>query len=91
MKTVMWSVDTVDWRKPEPTAMVERVLSKVHAGAMILMHPTDPTAKGLEKMIQGIQEKGYQIGTVTELMSEERISFDIKRDDNRGKQVDTEN
>src|SRR5690606_24242439 len=45
MKTVLWTVDTIDWRKPHPDEMVERVLSKVHHGAMILMHPTEPTAK----------------------------------------------
>lgn len=73
MKTVMWSVDTVDWRKPNSTEMVERVLSKVHNGAMILMHPTSPTAKGLESLIVGLQEKGYKIGTVSELLSEDRV------------------
>lgn len=73
MKTVLWSVDTIDWRKPHPTEMVDRVLSKVHNGAMILMHPTEPTTKGLESLIIGIREKGYKIGTVSELLSEDRM------------------
>ncbi len=51
---------------------------------MILMHPTEPTAKGLESMIEGIQEKGYRIGTVSELLSEERITLGVTLDDNRG-------
>lgn len=73
MKTVLWTADTIDWRKPEPSEMVERVLSKVHNGTMILMHPTDSTARGLESLIIGVQEKGYKIGTVSELLSEERM------------------
>ncbi|NEU29325.1 polysaccharide deacetylase family protein [bacterium LRH843] len=81
MKTVMWTVDTVDWRKPNSQEMVQRVLSKVHNGAMILMHPTEPTAKGLESLINGIHEKGYHIGTVSELLSEERITLGVTLND----------
>ena len=74
MKTILWTVDTVDWRKPEPSEMVRRVVSKVENGSMILMHPTDPVAKGLEAMISDIKAKGLQIGTVSELMSEKRVN-----------------
>jgi peptidoglycan-N-acetylglucosamine deacetylase len=73
MKTILWSVDTVDWRNPNPDEMVDRVLSKVHPGAMILMHPTASTAAGLEKLIKGIKDKGLSIGTVSELMDEKRM------------------
>ena len=36
----MWSVDTIDWQKPTPDVLINRVMSKVHNGAIILMHPT---------------------------------------------------
>lgn len=75
MKTILWSVDTVDWRKPDPNEMVNRVLSKLHNGAMILMHPTEPTAAGLEALIKGIQAEGYRIGPVSELLSEKRVTL----------------
>ncbi|WP_096199408.1 polysaccharide deacetylase family protein [Bacillus sp. FJAT-45350] len=80
MKTIMWSVDTVDWRKPEPHTMVQNVLGKVHPGAMILMHPTSSTAAGLEQLILGLKSKGYQIGTVSQLMDPSRTSFGVTRD-----------
>ncbi|MCY8103931.1 polysaccharide deacetylase family protein [Bacillus mojavensis] len=73
MGTVMWTVDTIDWKKPAPSALQTRVLSKIHNGAMILMHPTDPTAESLEALITKIKEKGYALGTVTELMDETRL------------------
>ena len=73
MKTILWTVDTIDWRKPETSEMVNRVLSKVENGSMVLMHPTKPTAEGLEAMIRGIKEKGYELGTVSDLMSEKRM------------------
>ncbi|WP_026674236.1 polysaccharide deacetylase family protein [Alkalihalobacterium bogoriense] len=81
MHTIMWSVDTIDWRKPDPQTMVDNVLSKVHPGAMILMHPTSSTAGGLEQLIIGLKAKGYQIGTVSHLMDESRLSFGVALDD----------
>ncbi|MEH7124732.1 polysaccharide deacetylase family protein [Bacillus sp. JJ1532] len=73
MKTILWTVDTVDWRKPPASEMVRRVVSKIENGAMVLMHPTKPTAEGLETMITNIKAKGYKLGTVSELMSEKRV------------------
>ena len=73
MYTILWTVDTVDWKKPSTSEMVHRVLSEVENGSMILMHPTKPVAEGLENMIDAIEKKGLQLGTVSELMSENRI------------------
>nr|WP_255367891.1 polysaccharide deacetylase family protein [Psychrobacillus sp. OK032] len=73
MKTILWTVDTVDWKKPSPSEMVTRVVTKVENGSMILMHPTEPVAEGLDSMISTIKAKGYQLGTVSDLMSEKRI------------------
>ncbi|MGG7618900.1 polysaccharide deacetylase family protein [Bacillus coreaensis] len=71
--TVMWSVDTIDWQKPTPEQLINRVMGKVHKGAMILMHPTDSTAKALDELIKQIKLEKYEINTVSELLSEERI------------------
>ncbi len=73
MYTILWTVDTIDWRNPNTSEMVNRVVSEVHPGAMILMHPTKPTAEGLDQMIQEIKEKGYELGTVSDMMNEKRI------------------
>ncbi len=73
LKTVMWSVDTIDWQKPDPSVIVNRVTKKLHNGAIILMHPTDSTAKSLEQLITAIKAKNIRLGTITNLMKEERI------------------
>jgi probable sporulation protein (polysaccharide deacetylase family) len=73
MYTILWTVDTVDWRSPEPISMAQKVLQQIEPGAMILMHPTASSTGGLEQLITGIKAKGYQISTVTNLLSEERI------------------
>ena len=73
MGTIMWSVDTIDWQKPTPDVLIQRVMSKVHNGAIILMHPTAATAQSLEQLILQIKNKKLQINTVSNLLSEERI------------------
>lgn len=76
MKTILWTVDTVDWKQPKTSDMVTRVVAEASNGSMILMHPTKPVAEGLGSMIRGIKEKGLKLGTVSELMNEERINSD---------------
>lgn len=73
MKTILWTVDTVDWRKPETSEMVARVVAGVSSGSMVLMHPTKAVFEGLETMIIEIKGKGHRLGTVSDLMSEKRI------------------
>jgi len=73
METILWTVDTIDWRNPRPEQLITRVTSKLHPGAMILMHPTDSTTKSLERLIEHIKEQQLRIGTVSKLMDEERI------------------
>ena len=73
MKTVMWTVDTIDWQKPSPDLLINRVITKIDNGSMVLMHPTESTTKSLNRLITLIKEKGLQISTVSDLMSEERM------------------
>ncbi|ETI70323.1 polysaccharide deacetylase family protein [Neobacillus vireti] len=73
MLTVMWTVDTVDWKKPSPEVLINRVMSKIDNGSMVLMHPTESTANSLDKLITLIEQRNLKIGTVSELMNEERI------------------
>ncbi len=73
MRTVMWSIDTIDWQKPTPDVLINRVMSKIHNGAIILMHPTESTEKSLEQLIVQIKEKNLQIDTISELVKEDRI------------------
>ncbi|SDI94822.1 polysaccharide deacetylase family protein [Natribacillus halophilus] len=74
MYTVLWTVDTVDWQNPEPDAMVERVADNIHPGATVLMHPTEPTAEGIGEMIERIQRQDLEIGPISSVMSENRVT-----------------
>ncbi|MFD1360382.1 polysaccharide deacetylase family protein [Lentibacillus salinarum] len=72
MKTILWSVDTIDWKNPSVSVMMNRVNANIHPGATLLMHPTSSIAEGLDSLIKNINEQGYRIGTVSNLLSAER-------------------
>lgn len=57
----MWSVDTIDWQRPDPDIIVKRVMNKVHNDAIILMHPTEPTVKALPAMLTQLKQDGYKM------------------------------
>lgn len=73
MFTVLWTLDTVDWQKPSPNTIIQRIIPKVNNGHLILMHPTDSTVEALPELIRQIKEKGLMIGTVNETLSTKRI------------------
>lgn len=68
-RTILWSVDTIDWRNPPPGVIVNRVVKKIHNGAIILMHPTEPTTKALPEILNYFKTHGYRCVTVSELLA----------------------
>jgi len=67
-KTIMWSIDTIDWKREGTDAILRRVLKNPHNGAFILMHPTEYTVKALPTMIDELRRKGYEIGRISDLL-----------------------
>lgn len=73
LKTVLWTLDTVDWMNPSPTSVVAKISKKVEAGSLILMHPTKASKEALKGMIEAVRGKGLELGTVEETLSPARI------------------
>lgn len=71
--TVLWTIDTIDWRNPSSQQVMGRIKGKLEPGALILMHPTTATEKTLPLMIQYMKEQGYVPGTVSHTLSSERL------------------
>ncbi|WP_373229543.1 polysaccharide deacetylase family protein [Cohnella sp.] len=72
LRTVLWTLDTLDWKKPEPSTVVAKVSKQVSPGSLILMHPTATSQGALRGMINVIKGKGYSLGTVSETLSSDR-------------------
>ncbi|MBE9115825.1 polysaccharide deacetylase family protein [Lusitaniella coriacea LEGE 07157] len=70
---VMWSIDTKDYARPNAHLLAQRVLGQAHPGAIVLMHDgggnRSRTVEALPMIIRGLQEKGYEMVTVPEMLA----------------------
>ncbi len=64
-KTIMWTRDTIDWRDKDSNLIYERAVKNASGGDLVLMHPTECTATILPKIIDTLQEKGFNLTTVS--------------------------
>ncbi|KGG80855.1 polysaccharide deacetylase family protein [Caloranaerobacter azorensis] len=68
-KTIMWSIDTIDWRNDSTKEkIIERVISKSHNSAIVLMHPKRETIKALPVIIETLKKEGYKIGRISDII-----------------------
>ncbi|GIP33120.1 polysaccharide deacetylase family protein [Paenibacillus sp. J2TS4] len=73
LRTVLWTIDTVDWKKPSPQTIITKIANRLEPGAMILMHPTESASLSLPEMIREIKSRDLVLGTVSELLSTDRV------------------
>jgi probable sporulation protein (polysaccharide deacetylase family) len=66
--TVMWTIDTVDWKKPSYQQIVNKVIENAQPGAIVLMHPVEPTVQALPVIIEGLKKEGYGLVPVSLLL-----------------------
>ncbi len=74
--TVMWDVDTIDWRPikndpPGPTAdqIVTKVLDRIQGGTIVLMHLGGyETFEALPRIVDGLRSGGFDLVTLDELL-----------------------
>ncbi|ODA40543.1 polysaccharide deacetylase family protein [Desulfosporosinus sp. BG] len=78
-RVIQWSVDSLDWKRPGPGAVINNVLNGIHseggakAGDIILFHASDSapdTIQALPTVIQRLRTKGYTLIPVGQLLSE---------------------
>ncbi|HWR44182.1 polysaccharide deacetylase family protein [Sporomusa sp.] len=79
---VLWSIDPKDWSCPPTDRVVEKVLTDIKPGSIILLHDGQyplPTPKALGIIIDRLRERGYEFVTVSELFqyNEVRHSFSL--------------
>jgi peptidoglycan-N-acetylglucosamine deacetylase len=76
-RLVLWSVDSADWREPDPLAIAANVLSQVRPGAIVILHDSDetgekdrgPTIEALGLILPALKARGYECVTVSELLA----------------------
>ena len=77
LKTIQWSIDTLDWKGLSGSEMVNRVLNKVTTGDIILCHNnSDNILDGLELILNRLTVKGYKFVSVGDLIMQDNYYID---------------
>lgn len=70
-RTVFWSLAYVDWyqdEQPTPEQAFEKLVPRVHPGAVVLLHSTSSTnAAILDELLTRWEELGYSFGRLEEI------------------------
>lgn len=68
---VIWSLDTLDWKRPKPADIVKQAVSKIKPGGIILCHDVHPgTIEAIPLLIDELQKAGYSFVTVSEMQDQ---------------------
>lgn len=72
---INWSVDSQDWRASSTEQVMNNTLSQIKPGSIILMHSSSegghdltPSVEATERLIYALDEMGYEIVPLTELL-----------------------
>lgn len=69
LPSVMWSVDTQDWRRPGSSVVASRVIAGADRGAIILAHDIHaPTIDAMPAALDGLIDRGFTSVTMSELL-----------------------
>lgn len=72
-KVILWEVDPLDWKKPGPSVVANRIVSETHPGYIILAHDIHAqTVDAMEATLDGLLAKGFKFVTVSELLAMEK-------------------
>ncbi|MDR1734010.1 MAG: polysaccharide deacetylase family protein [Oscillospiraceae bacterium] len=67
---LMWSVDSRDWASKDVDAIYSKIMNNVQDGSIILCHDIyESTADAMARVIPALVEAGYQLVTVSELLT----------------------
>jgi peptidoglycan/xylan/chitin deacetylase (PgdA/CDA1 family) len=67
---IMWDVDPLDWKRPGPQVVSNRILKETRAGSIVLSHDIHPgTIEAMPATLDQLEAKGFKFVTVSELIS----------------------
>ena len=77
LRTILWSVDPVDWSTPGADAVYSRVVFAARPGSIVLMHDgggdRSGTLAALPRIVDTLRARGYRFATVTQLLGQRTL------------------
>jgi len=69
LTTVLWSLDTEDWRRPGAEVVAERIVDRRHAGAIVLSHDIHSgTIDAMPNALDGLRAVGFRFATISTIL-----------------------
>jgi peptidoglycan-N-acetylglucosamine deacetylase len=69
-RIILWEVDPLDWKRPGPTVVTNRIVKATHSGDIILSHDIHPgTIEAMSATFSELEAKGFKFVTVSELIA----------------------
>lgn len=72
-KVIQWDTDSLDWKNPGVSTIINRVVNKAHPGDIILLHASDSclqTHEALPTIIDKLRADGYDFVTVSQMINQ---------------------
>ncbi len=67
---VLWDVDPLDWKRPGPAVVRNRILKETRPGSIVLSHDIHPgTVEAMPSTFDELEAKGFKFVTVSELLA----------------------
>src|SRR2546430_1342936 len=66
---ILWDVDPLDWKRPGPAVVRNRILKETRPGSIVLSHDIHPgTVEAMPCTFNELEAKGFKFVTVSELI-----------------------
>ncbi|HTH18473.1 MAG TPA: polysaccharide deacetylase family protein, partial [Candidatus Udaeobacter sp.] len=67
---ILWDVDPLDWKRPGPAVVRNRILKETRPGSIVLSHDIHPgTIEAMPSTFDELAAKGFKFVTVSELLN----------------------
>lgn len=68
---ILWDVDTLDWRHPDPDYVRQAAVAPARRGSIILLHDIHrTTVTAVPDIVRNLHRRGYTLVTVSQLLGE---------------------
>jgi len=68
--TILWNVDPLDWKRPGPSVVAQRLISGASPGGILLAHDLhSQTVDAMPATVDGLLRQGFKFVTVSQLIA----------------------
>lgn len=80
MYTILWDLDTEDWKYKDKDRIADYIVSNAHDGAIVLLHDLYETSvDGALLAMERLEKEGYAFVTIDEMIKIKDIQLDINK------------